>query len=148
MAWYQYRTGSSSGNDKWRFLFVADSYFSKKSSVKDRDETLARIFENDCNANTSSEHYRGVEWKKIDASKVPGEVVQDKLEHAKNRVAVEKANMKFYEEELKKCLVKEILVKCKYCKGKGKIKSANTISGFYDCHCCRTTGKVKPYDTW
>ncbi len=143
--WYKYRTGASSGHSDWRFCFVSDSYLAKLKPKNKRDE-LAEIFERDCNANTSSEHYRGVEWIKVDVSKIPSEVIESKLNSAKSNLEFYKSNVKFYEEEMKKCKVKEIHKRCKSCKGKGKVNYPNT--GLRDCVYCRGTGKVKDYDTW
>lgn len=143
--WFKYRTGSSARNSDWRFKFISDSYMAKMSPKNKREE-LARIFEEDCNANTQSEHYRGVEWVRVDIANIPSEVIQGKLDSAKNLLKAYKSSVKFYEDEIKKCKVKEIHKRCKSCKGKGKVNYPNT--GLRDCVYCSGTGKVKDYDTW
>ncbi len=150
MPWFKYRENSSSGSSKWKFHFISDEEYAKwgKNTKSRLEEEILNV----SNANTDSEHWRGIDIKKIAIETIPREVLESRLKDAKDALKwalqapkFHRKRIKFLRDEAKKCKVIEVRVRCKSCKGKGKTKFQDRI---LDCHYCDKTGKVKTYTTW
>ncbi len=150
MPWYKVRSTSSSGYDSWNFIFL--------NPPKSKDKNKEKIYEElemHIDAPTWSEHYRGIQFKQIKESDIPGEYFEKRLKEKLKEIEdinkygpIQVSMLKLQVQAAKK---REYFIKCKYCKGKGKVKIPNHGLGYQgskkytECFPCKGSGKTKDY---
>ncbi len=142
--WFKVRSCSSSGCTKWKFVSINETIAKYK-------ESLVKYLEEDINAPTWSEHYRGIQYSKIAIEKIPREVIDRRIKDTEFSIECQKSSLKNLKEMASKCKVIEIKKKCNRCKGKMKIIIKNSKGEKTEHMCFICSGKdgfIKDYELY
>lgn len=141
--WYKARIKTSAEIGGWRYVKVPDRICRDELAGYIRDRIGAPMF---------SEHYRGVDFRRVEIASIPREVLRAKLAEASASVA---ATARAFDdardvyrrlnEDMAKCRVEMRQVRCRYCRGMGFRTCGHRVDPSLMCLSCHGSGKVKAY---
>lgn len=133
-SWYKVRSNTSAGTGDWMYVYIDT----------DNKDVLDELLTKYSDAPTWSEHYRGIDYKKVKTEDVPKEVINRYIENFKLNIKFYTDRKKMFEKMALECKNEFVLKKCDRCKGSGKAVYNNNLK----CMICDGTGKCREYILW